>query len=131
MKVFISHGARDMWIAKQIGRCINDVGAQIFLDAYDLATGDDIESRIWANLKGCDELLALFTPQSDRRGWVWMEIGAARAMSKRVAAVLYGVTVADLEREHGAGPILRLLARDLNEIDLYFDELRARCVNER
>jgi hypothetical protein len=117
-----------MWIAKQISRCITDAGALSFLDAYDLATGDDIESRIWENLKVCDELVALFTPQSDRRSWVWMEIGAARAMNKRVSAVLYGLTVEDLEREHGGGSVLRLLARNLNEIDLYFDELRARCV---
>jgi hypothetical protein len=126
MRVFVSHGARDSWLAKQIARCIGELGVDTFLDAYDIETGDDIESRIWKGLSVSDELLVLLTPMSDRRGWVWMEIGAARASGKRVSAVLYGITVDDLEREHGAGPLVRQLARHLNDIDSYFDELKRR-----
>jgi hypothetical protein len=62
-RIFISHGWRDRWVAEQIGRRIeSDCGAEVFIDAFALVEGDDIEERIFAELPGCNELLALATP---------------------------------------------------------------------
>jgi hypothetical protein len=47
LRVFVSHGARDTWIAKQIARCIHDLGVDTFIDAYDIETGDDIEKNAY------------------------------------------------------------------------------------
>jgi hypothetical protein len=124
--VFVSHGAGDTWIAKQIARCIGDLGIQTFLDAYDIETGDDIESRISEGLRTCDELLVLLTPMSHRRAWLWMELGAARLSGKRVSVILCAIAVEDLDREYGAGLLLRQLSRNLNDIDVYFNELNRR-----
>ena len=128
MKVFVSHGYRDMWIARQIARCIGDTGADTFLDTYDIVTGDDFETRIKGGLAQCDELLALFTPLSIRRAWVFMEIGAAWMQNKRVSAVLYGLTLRDFEAESasGAGLLASRHVRDLNDFDHYVTELTAR-----
>ncbi len=55
-----------------------------------------------------------------------MKVGAARILSKRVSAILYGLTIDDVVREEGAGLLLRHLARDLNDIEAYFGELQGR-----
>ena len=133
MRVFVSHGARDAWIAKQMARCIGDIGAGTFLDAYDIATGDEFETRIREALSKCDELLALFTPLSIRRAWVFMEIGAAWMQGKRVSAILYGLSLRDFDAESGtgAGLLARRHVRDLNDFDTYLGELKMRCDDGR
>ena len=131
--MFVSHGARDTWIARQMARCIGDAGAATFIDAYDLATGDEFEGRIKDGLARSDELLALFTPLSIRRAWVFMEIGAAWIQNKRVSAMLYGVTLRDFEGEMatGAGLLASRHVRDLNDFDRYLSELESRCRDGR
>ncbi len=129
MRVFVSHGARDAWIARQMARAMIEVGAEAFLDVYDTATGDDFETRIRDALGECDELLALFTPFSVRRAWVFMEIGAAWMQGKRVSAMLYGVSLKDFDTEAstGAGLLTTRHVRDLNDFDQYLRELAVRC----
>jgi hypothetical protein len=133
MKVFISHGARDAWIARQMARCIADLGAGTFIDIYDIATGDEFETRIRHGLAECDELLALFTPLSIRRAWVFMEIGAAWVQGKRVSAILYGLSLQDFDSEPatGAGLLAQRHVRDLNDFDQYLRELKNRCDDGR
>jgi hypothetical protein len=116
-----------------MARCIGDLGADSFLDAYDIVTGDDFETRIKDGLAGCDELVALFTPMSMRRAWVFMEIGAAWVQGKRVSAMLYGLTLRDFEGEAatGAGLLASRHVRDLNDFDHYLSELKTRCSDGR
>ena len=133
MRVFVSHGSQDQWVAKQMARCIADIGCGTFLDAHDIDTGDDFETRIKDGLEQCDELLAFFSPFAVRRAWVFMEIGAAWMREKRVSAVLHGLTLSDLDGESGpgAGLLSRRHVRDLNDFDRYLDELKQRCGNGR
>jgi len=133
MKVFVSHGYRDAWIAQQMARCIHDIGAATFIDVYDITTGDEFEKRIWEGLLECDELLALFTPMSVRRAWVFSEIGAAWMQRKRVSGILYGLTLQDFDTEPatGAGLLPQRHVRDLNEFDTYLRELKSRCDHGR
>jgi hypothetical protein len=46
-----------------------------FLDNNDLSKGDDFKHEIRPEVGGSDALLALFTPWSMQRNWVWVEIG--------------------------------------------------------
>jgi hypothetical protein len=46
VKVFLSHGAHDAWVAKQMARRIDECGAETFLDVNDIETGDEFKSRI-------------------------------------------------------------------------------------
>lgn len=121
MKVFISHSSADQWIARQVGQQIELLGIEVFLDDKDLVTGDDFDERIRANLRQSDEMLLLISNAALRSYWVMMEFGAARALGMRPALILVGVSPNELP-----DPINRHLARDVNQIDRYYDELRRR-----
>jgi hypothetical protein len=112
-----------------MARAIREAGkAEPFIDIFDLARGDRIETRIQTELPSCQELVVLLTPWSVRRNWVWTEVGAAWGLGKRVVAVLYGLTIADVEREHGGMAALAATnCLELNEFDAYLSELRGRA----
>ena len=127
-RVFISHGWHDRWVAKQMARCIReDAKAEPFIDLFDVKKGDRIDDRIFEELPKCDELVALLTPWSVTRNWVWNEIGAAWILNKRFIAVLYGVTLAELDTDKGGRACLtsRNVA-SMDEFDDYIDELAVR-----
>jgi hypothetical protein len=126
-RVFISHGKVDSWVADRIARSVQECGASTFLDETDIAKGDDFKKLIHTEIAGCSELVALFTPWSAQRSWVWVEVGAAWGLGKRVVAVLYGITVAELEKLGGTRAILEdINIVDLNKFDDYLVELRKR-----
>ena len=126
-KIFISHGWSDRWVAGQIEKRIRELGATTFIDVNDIERGDDIEERIFSEMPDCDELLVLFTPWAVDRNWVWVEIGAARGLHKRIIAVLYEVDLTTIERDKGGSTFLRSKnAVDINELDTYLRELKKR-----
>ena len=130
-KVFISHGKADAWVAQQLARCAGDAGAATFLDESDVAKGDNFKEIIQKELAACNELLALFTPWSASRFWVWTEIGAAWGRGKRVVGVLHGLSGSDLEDIGGSkGCFDDLNVIDLNDVSSYFLELADR-INEQ
>lgn len=77
VKVFVSHSKQDKWLASQIARRITDCGATTFLDETDIPSGANFKEIINREISGCQELVALFTPWSAQRFWVWAEVGAA------------------------------------------------------
>lgn len=124
-RIFISHGGTDSWIGGQIARCINDCGASTFLGETDIAKGDDYKLVIKHEISRSDELIALFTPWSAQRSWVWLEIGAAWGQEKRIVAVLYGISLSELDAKNKA--ILEdYNVLNLNEFESYLKELRQR-----
>jgi TIR domain len=128
--VFISHGSHDAWIAQQMARCVGECSVETFLDVNDIATGDEFKEVIRTKISQADELVALFTPFSRDRSWLWVEIGAAWYARKRLVAVLFGMTMADLERDGGGRAILTdIHSRPLNAFDGYLDELRERVLH--
>ena len=121
MKVFISHSSVDKWIAGQIARELDARGIDSFLDAKDIKTGDSIEDAVDTHLADCDELLMLLSPAALGSTWVLIEIGGAKALKKRLVPILHHVGVNELP-----APLTSGLARELNDIDHYFDEVVAR-----
>jgi hypothetical protein len=130
MKVFVSHGSHDSWIARQMARCIGECGAEVLIDAYDLESGDDVTERLSGLLAQAAELVVLFTPFSKSRAWVWMEVGVMRLNRKRVVPIFHGMTKRDLADVGGDGALAGLVERQLNEFDHYLVELRARVSRE-
>ncbi len=123
--VFISHGWHDRWLAKQMARLIRDVGGSSFIDIFDVKKGDRIEDRIQEGLQGAEELVALLTPWSVDRNWVWAEMSAAWALRKRFVGVLYGLTIPQIDKDHGGLAMLaptNILAID--DFDDYIRELK-------
>lgn len=131
-RVFVSHGWADRWVAEQLAwRIRNDCGADVFVDVFDIEKGDDFETRIFSELRRCQELVVLLTPWSVDRNWVWVEIGAARALELRIVPVLYKVSLDDIERERGGKTFLGgKNIVEINEIDDYLLEL-ARRIKEK
>ena len=127
-RVFVSHSGDDSWVAEQLARCIEECGAEAFLDRRDIAAGDNFKERIHEELPRCDELLALFTPWSRRRVWVLIEIGMASILKKRVVCVFYRVTAEDFRADEGGlGPLDGLNKIDINRLETYFRALRKRA----
>ena len=126
-RVFISHGWHDRWVARQMARCVSDVGAEHFIDIFDIRKGDRIEERIRDELPKCDEVVALLTPWSVDRNWLWTEMGSSWIMRKRVVGVLYGVTLPEIDRDRGGAALLSATSVcTIDEFDDYIRELGER-----
>ncbi|HEX6206240.1 MAG TPA: toll/interleukin-1 receptor domain-containing protein [Solirubrobacterales bacterium] len=121
MKVFISHSSTDKWIARQIARELETRGINAFLDEKDIQTGDSIEDAVGAHLAESDELLMLLSPASLDSSWVLIEIGGAKALGKRLVPILHHVGPNELP-----APLAGGLARDLNDIERYYQEVQTR-----
>jgi len=126
-RVFVSHASDDSWIASQIARCVRDLGADAFLDETSIAKGENFKQIIHREIALSNEVIALFTPWSAKRSWVWIEIGAAWSQDKPVVAVFYGMELGDLEKSgQGKGMLEDINVLQLNDIEQYFTQLASR-----
>jgi len=125
--VFISHSGKDTWVAKQIAREVSLRGATPFLDEANIEVGEDFEESILSFLEQAHELLILLTPWALDRPYVWAEIGAAWGRRIPIVGILHGMTSTELQSRPGVPIFLKkrdLL--DINDIEVYFEQLRAR-----
>ena len=126
--VFVSHGWHDHWIARQIASNIRQhAKAAVFIDIFDVKSGDRIEEKVRAGLAACTELVSLLTPWSVDRNWVWSEMAAAWALEKRFVGLIYGLTLDEIDKKYGGLAILsptNVIA--LNDFDRYLKELADR-----
>jgi hypothetical protein len=125
-RVFVSHGGADNFIIKHVAPEIEATGATVFIDKGEIKYGDDFRERIFRELLACNELLILLTPTSVQRPWIFAELGVAISRGIRVVTVVYGVPEIDLQSKG----ILSLIGTnhyvELNSIEAYYEELRAR-----
>ena len=129
MHVFVSHGSRDAWVARQMARCIAETGATTFIDVNDIATGDDYKRRIRDEIGHSNEIVVLFTNWSRRRAWLWAEIGAAWFAGIRIIAIMYETTQRQLEDEGGFALVDSLHFRSINSFESYLKELQERVAS--
>jgi hypothetical protein len=126
-RVFVSHSWSDLWVARQIERRIReDARAETFIDAFDIAKGDDFEDRIFDEMRRMDELVVLLTPWSVDRHWLWVEIGAARANGCRTVPVLYHLSLDEIEKAGGATFLRAKNVVAMNEMETYLSQLKRR-----
>jgi len=126
-RVFVSHGSDDRWIAGQIAKRLRDLGADTFLDETSIPKGANFKQIIHKEIAQSDELVALFTPWSAKRSWVWIEMGAAWGQDKQVVAVFYGMELIDLEQSgQGKGMLEDINVLQLNDVERYFTEVSIR-----
>jgi len=123
MKIFVSHSSRDRWIARRISQDLVALGATTFLDEKDIETGASIDDEIGKHLRECDELLLLLSPTALQSHWVLIEVGGAKALGKRLVPILLHIGANEMP-----APISKHLARDVNEIEKYYDEVGQRIV---
>jgi hypothetical protein len=126
--VFISHSAKDTWVASQIARNVARCGAKPFLDEAEIDVGGDFEESILDYLDKADELVVLMTPWALERPYVWAELGAAWIRRIPIVILLQGMTPGEFQSRPGVPVFLkRRNLLELNEIDGYFAELRKRA----
>jgi hypothetical protein len=102
-------------------------GAKPYIDFYDIKKGDRILDEVEQGIRDAHELVALLTPWSIDRNWVWVEIASAWGQGKRYTGVLYGLTTEKIDKEHGGVAILGPTnLASLDEFDDYLAELKAR-----
>lgn len=130
--MFISHSARDTWVATQIAREVAACGAKPFLDEAEIDIGADFEEDILAFLGRAHELVVLMTPWALDRPYVWAELGAAWGRRIPIVVLLLGLSPSELQARPGVPVFLkRRNLIELNEIEMYLKQLRARVRNPR
>jgi TIR domain len=120
--VFISHSSHDSWIAAQIGKEIEALGATIWLDKHAIKGGDEVLKEIIRGIRESREVIVLLSPESQKSQWVFTEVGLALGQNKPVTPVLHNVRPADM------GPLQGKKAIHLNDLDSFLVELRQRIV---
>jgi hypothetical protein len=124
--VFISHSAKDRWIAKQIAALIETKGKEYciktFLDEKDIAGGESIPELIRRNIQDCEEFLVLLSRYSIDHPWVLIEIGAGWVLGKRIITIIDKVTPEEMP-----DIITPYKAIDLNNFDKYLEEVITRA----
>jgi hypothetical protein len=132
-KVFVSHGSHDHWLAGQLSKEIQGVGASPFLDETNIPKGSpDFKKIIREQISDSRELIALFTPWSALRSWVWIEMGAAWNREIPILAVFHGMEANDLDKTGQGKAILEdINIISLNEFDTYVRQLGARIDEAR
>lgn len=125
--VFISHAAKDAWIARHIASDIEQAGKEqgvtTFLDEKDIKPGELINESIRKNLRECNKFVVLLSSCSVTRPWVLLECGAADlGLGKEVLPILDKIEPKDIP-----GDLARYKAIDLNELEKHL----AHIVNPR
>lgn len=103
-----------------------EAGAECFLDDLDIEHGEDFEEKILGAMRKCSRFVVLLTPWALERPYIWMEIGAAWGLGKRVIGVLYGLSKADLQDKSTPVLLQRIKLIDIND----FDEIPRRLSRE-
>src|SRR5918911_2046442 len=83
-KVFISHSSSEKWIAQQMSKEIEALGAETWLDEKDIKGGDIWPEEIMKGIDACNEGVVLVSAKSAKSRWVAYEIGALSAQRKIV-----------------------------------------------
>lgn len=127
-KVFVSHGSDDLWVAAQISKELRYLDVSPFLDQTDIPLGTpDFQKVIHNEISLAHELIALFTPWSALRSWVWIEIGAAWWRKIPILAVFYGMKLEDLDTSGQGRAVLEHTNNiQLDEFENYLFQLKER-----
>ena len=87
-RVFLSYALEDRPFAARLKRALSARGAQTFDPAEDLRPGADLSAAILKALKQAD-LLVFVVPRFEGQGKsALVELGAAKAMGKRIVSIL-------------------------------------------
>ncbi|MGO9004487.1 MAG: toll/interleukin-1 receptor domain-containing protein [Beijerinckiaceae bacterium] len=86
--VFVSYAREDADLAKNLARLMSSRGASVYLDT-DIGQGDLWSGVVRREIERASALVLLI-PSDDvpNRNNIWFEAGAAKALGKRVLAVL-------------------------------------------
>lgn len=124
MLVFISHSSKDRWIARKIANDLDELGLgiEVFLDEKNIVTGGDINDTINSYLAKANDFLILLSASALKSEWVRKEYYHAESLKKNIIPIL--LCIDEIPRI-----IDNRLARDINDIEEYYRELKDRLAN--
>lgn len=99
---------------------IEETGASVWLDAFDLPGGTNVKERIKAGMRSSTECLILLSPESRDSDWVRHEAGLADGFDIPTTLVLLHVGKADIP-----DPLRDLKFFDINDFAGYVRHLAA------
>ncbi len=119
--VFISHSSKEKWIAKQVAKEIEALGAKTWLDVKDLRGGDEIRRSIKRGIRASNEAVILLSANSITSQWVIYEAALADGQGKRITPILNNLAPAE-----GLAPLQGIKSVDLNDFDDFLLDLAGR-----
>ena len=122
--IFISHSSKEKWIAQQIAKEIEALGAKTWLDLKDLRGGDEIRRSIKRGVRASQEAVVLLSANSITSQWVIYEVAIADGQGKRITPILN-----NLAPDMALAPLQGVKAVDLNDFDSFLLELAGRIKN--
>jgi len=90
-KVFISSTSRDIDVARDLARRINEAGVRVFPVEETAMRGEDVAASVTRELRDADEVIVILTDNSINSPNVLYEMGAASGLHKRVTPLVVNV----------------------------------------
>ncbi|MEH0196321.1 TIR domain-containing protein [Caulobacter sp. CCNWLY153] len=99
--VYLAHASEDHErLAKPLAERLMAAGIEVWLDAWEIKTGDSLKRRMEEGLEACTHFLVLLTPYSVGKPWVETEIDAgfmkAVQSKARFLGLRIGARISDL-----------------------------------
>lgn len=132
-RVFVSY-SKDRDVARHVCTVIEATGAVPWMDDA-IEAGEKFEDRLLRALDECAEHVILLSPGSVTRPYVWMELGAAWVLKRKVIGILNGISVRELRALDGMPNLIVNLnlidSRREADMEKFSRELGARVAASR
>ncbi|MGQ8366336.1 toll/interleukin-1 receptor domain-containing protein [Glaciecola sp. 1036] len=120
--VFISYSRQDIELAEQIRHDLNAQGFNALFDKYDIAAGEDWQTRLSDMIASANSVLFLISPESIKSHVCSWEVDESERLAKRI----FPVILKDTELDLIPGRLQRINFTFLNQSDIQqreFDRL--------
>jgi TIR domain-containing protein len=133
--VFISHASTDGAFASAVKQEIEKVfanGVVVFSTSSPgtIAAGADWLGEIESRLERAQAVIAIVTPISIERPWLWFEVGATWAKGRQQQVKIYPLCAPEIDLGHLPSPLDRLQALSMGkaaDLKLLFQAMIAQC----
>ncbi len=97
-KVFISSTHRDIDVARDLARRIEEAGVRVFpVEETSVPEESSAAASVTRSLREADEVIVILTDNSIHNPWVLFETGAAFGLHKRVTPLVVNVQDSEIQ----------------------------------
>lgn len=89
-EVFISYSHEDRDWAREFADALKHLGLDPWFDQYRIRAGESLTEALEKGLRESDVIVLLISPESAKKPWVFLEVGAALGMGKKVLDIVPG-----------------------------------------
>ncbi len=95
-KVFISSTRRDIDVARDVARRLEEAGVKVFPVKETTVPEESAAASVTRSLREADEVIFILTGNSVNSPWVLYEMGAASGLHKRVTPLVINVEESEI-----------------------------------